>query len=283
MFRALGALGRRLLLGRQLELALPDDVRERGGNAGTATAESSRGGPPPEKKSLTSAINPHHSIAPPAELLPNPDARAFLAQLRAIGLTGIRHLTLTSNRSTVVSFRADQLRVHRAFLAAPPDVLCAIVSFVNGRGAVHRRARRELLAFEIPRDAQAASRRRRREAPHPDDAILTQRLADAHRQLNQDRFNGALGEISIRISRRMRSRLGHFSPGHGDEAPEIAIARRHLRRDGWTSAVDTLAHEMVHQWQHETNRPLAHDPDFRRKAREIGIHPAARRMAGRPS
>lgn len=278
MFRALGDLGRRLLLGRQLELPLPPDG----------------GGPPQGNKSHPPAHDPHHSIADRHHFIADPytssphaepptDARACLSKLRALGLTGIRHCTLTSNRSTVVSFRVDQLRVHRALSDAPPHVLRAIVDFVNGRGAVRQRARRELLAFEIPRDPHAATRRRRREAPHPDDAPLVQRLLEAHRQLNQDRFDGALGDIAIRVSRRMRARLGHFSPGHQENPPEIAIGRRHLKRDGWASAAETLAHEMVHQWQHETQRPLAHDLSFRQKAREIGILPHARRVAGHAS
>ena len=39
----------------------------------------------------------------------------------------------------------------------------------------------------------------------------------------------------------------------------------------------TLLHEMVHQWQHETGRVVDHGAEFRRKAREVGITPAARR------
>ena len=219
------------------------------------------------------------SSPPPGQ--PPPDAAAFLSRLRALGLTGIRHCTLTANRSTVVSFRAGQLRVHRALCTAPPHVQRALVDFVNGRAGARRRARRELLAFEIPRDPHAPVRRRRREAPHPDDAPLVRRLAEAHRQLNQDRFGGTLTDVNIRVSRRMRTRLGHFSPGSQGSAPEIAIARRHLTQDGWANSVETLAHEMVHQWQHESHRPLAHDRDFRMKAHEIGIPPRARRMAGK--
>ena len=206
-------------------------------------------------------------------------ASSFLARLRDLGLRGIRRCTLTANRSTVVSFRGDGLRVHRAFVSAPEDVLQAVVRFVSGRGAVRRQARRALLAFEIPRD-QSGPRptRRRRSTSHPDDVSLVTRLYAAHQQLNRERFAGALGEVAIRVSRRMRSRLGHYSPG-GAAAPEIAIARRHLRRDGWASVLDTLAHEMVHQWQHETARPIAHDRDFRRKARAVGITPHAKRPA----
>jgi hypothetical protein len=102
------------------------------------------------------------------------------------------------------------------------------------------------------------------------------RLRAAHAALNDERFAGELGRVTIRVSRRMRSRLGHYSPGPRS-APEIAIARRHARRDGWASVLETLVHEMVHQWQHETGRPVAHDAAFRRKCREVGIAPHAKR------
>lgn len=206
---------------------------------------------------------------------PADDARALLARLEALGLRGIRRCTLTRNHSTVVSFRSDALRVHHAFGTAPPDVLRAIVGFVNGRGAKRRAARRALLAFDIPRDADPP-RPRRRPTSDPADQALVARLRAAHAALNRERFAGALRSVDIRVSRRMRSRLGHYSPGVRSD-PEIAIARRHARRDGWESVLETLAHEMVHQWQHETGRPVAHDPDFRRQARAVGISPHAKR------
>lgn len=203
-------------------------------------------------------------------------ATTFLGRLRTLGLRGIRRCTLTANRSTLVSFRADELRAQRALVDAPWPVLRAIVDFVNGRGARRRAARRVLAAFMPP--AAAARPPRRRESPHPGDEPMVVRLRDAHRRLNRDRFDGVLRDVAIRVSRRMRSRLGHYSPG-GADAAEIAIARRHIRRDGWTSVLETLVHEMVHQWQHETARPVAHDRDFRRKAREVGISSSARRPA----
>ena len=201
---------------------------------------------------------------------------ALLERLRALGLRRIERCTLTRNRSTMVSFQGPSLRLHRAFVDASPEILQAVVRFVNGRGAVRREARRVLRTLEIPRPPVEAMRPRRRPAPHPEDAALIARLEAAHADLNRERFEGALGPVAIRISRRMRSRLGHYSPG-GMREPEIAIARRHIRRDGWASVLETLVHEMVHQWQHETKRPVAHDPDFRRKCRQVGIPPHAKR------
>jgi hypothetical protein len=196
---------------------------------------------------------------------------ALLVRLRALGLRGIASCTLTANRSSVVSFRGDRLRVHRAFADAPEPVLVAIVGFVNGRGVARRRARRALVAYEIPHVERPDARPRRRAATHPDDAALGARLVAAHAEINRERFGGALGAVAIRVSRRLRRRLGHYSAGGRGLAPEIAIARRHVRRDGWASACETLAHEMVHQWQHETGRPLRHDGEFRAKCAAIGI------------
>jgi hypothetical protein len=216
-------------------------------------------------------------LAPRAAAVPMPDGEAMLARLRALGLRNITRCTLTKNRSTVVSFKRDALRVHRVFTTAPEPVLRAVVDFVNGRGARRRQARRVLVSFEIPRSAaELAARPRKAPATHPDDERLLARLRGAHADLNRERFDGALRAVTIRVSRRMRTRLGHYSPG-GVGTPEIAIARRHARRDGWESVVDTLVHEMVHQWQHETGRPVAHDPDFRRKCRAVGISSRAMR------
>jgi hypothetical protein len=216
------------------------------------------------------------ALAPPPSP-PGDEAAALLERLRALGLRRIERCTLTRNRSTVVSFRRDALRVHRAFTTAPVEVLRAVVVFVNGRGAARRQARRTLLAFEIPRSpADLAMRPRRIRSTHPDDEALAERLRAAHADLNRERFDGTLRTVAIRVSRRMRSRLGHYSPG-GVGAQEIAIARRHARRDGWASVVDTLVHEMVHQWQRETGRPVAHDRDFRQKSRAVGISPRAQR------
>lgn len=223
----------------------------------------------------------HHSVPTVSHSPPAVSSAAFLDRLRSLGLTGIDRCTFTHNRTTIASFRGSHLRVHHALGDAQPTVLLALVDFVNGRGALRRRARRELLAFPLP-DRQATGAHRQ-ERSHPADAGFVARLVDAHRQLNRERFADALGNVTIRVSRRMRTRLGHFSPGHDGSPPEIAIAHRHLKRDGWEEVVDTLAHEMVHQWQYETQRPLAHDRAFRGKARLVGIHGAAKRVTGRRS
>jgi hypothetical protein len=192
----------------------------------------------------------------------------LLARLRAAGLKNIETCSVTQNRSVMVSFRGTALRVHEGYLAAPPTVLRAIAAFVNGRTRVKRReARDEIMAFAAGFPARERTTVPRRERTRADDEPIAARLVEWHARYNAERFEGALKPVPIRVSRRMRRRLGHYVVG---AAPEIAISWRHLRRHGWEPVLQTLLHEMVHQWQHETLGVVDHGPRFRAKAREVG-------------
>lgn len=209
------------------------------------------------------------------------NADELLARLRQLGLRRIARCRLTRNRNVMVSFGGGVLRVHEGYLAAPESVLRAIVSFVEGRTRVERReAQRLIVAFPV-RSPRPASRRER---THPDDVEMAAQLAGWHARYNARHFEGALKPIDIRVSRRMKTRLGHYtSATTGGEAAEIAISRAHVRRHGWPEALHTLLHEMVHQWQDETGHTIDHGATFRAKARSVGIAPYARRvLATRP-
>ena len=200
----------------------------------------------------------------------------FLSRLRSLGLRRVTSCRLTSNRRVMVSFRGSELRVHCGYVEAPVEVLRAIVDFVEARRREARvRAKRILLGFRV--DTPPA--RRRRAPSHPEDAALVAELRAWHMHLNAERFGGALGAIDIRISRRMRTRLGHYVAANtaGDPA-EIVISRSHVTRHGLDEARRTLLHEMVHQWQNERGLKLDHGREFRAKARAVGIPPFARRL-----
>lgn len=225
-----------------------------------------------ETAQLMLALDPPESTAPPR------DADALLTRLRALGLGRITRCRLTRNRNVMVSFRGSELRVHEAYLDAPPEVHGAIVAFVEGRTRAERRAaQRRIVTFKVP--APEIAPPRRRERMHPDDQPFAEKLMGWHERFNAKHFGGRLRRIPVRVSRRMKSRLGHYTAAASGEsaAGEIAISRRHLRRHGWREALETLLHEMVHQWQDETGRPLDHGAEFRAKAREVGIAPAAKR------
>ena len=187
---------------------------------------------------------------------------------------------LTQNRTVVVSFTDREVRIHRGYLEAPEEVLRSVVRFVQGRTRRERaEARAGLLGWKIPTHAQARrGPRRQAERTHPADDRLARELARHHAEMNAMKFHGELSPVPIRVSRRMKSRLGHYTwRGQAGHEPEIVISRRHIRRDGWDEAIHTLLHEMVHQWQDERGMKVDHGREFRRKARAVGITPLARR------
>jgi hypothetical protein len=205
------------------------------------------------------------------------DADELLARLRAIGLTRITHCRLTRNRNVMVSFRGPQLRVHAGYLDAPPEILAGIVAFIEGKTRAERRAaQKAIMSFRIETPA-GTGEPARRERTRPEDEPLAAKLTEWHAKYNAEHFAGALKPVPVRVSRRMKSRLGHYSAATPAAGGEIAISYRHLRRHGWSEALETLLHEMVHQWQDETGLPLDHGPRFRAKAREVGIAAAAKR------
>jgi hypothetical protein len=106
-------------------------------------------------------------------------------------------------------------------------------------------------------------------------------LAQTHERLNLAHFGGTLSSIPIRLSGRMRTRLGELAVDLRTGRPlEIAISRRHLVRHDWSEVEHTMLHEMVHQWQAESGHRVDHGPTFRRKAAEVGVLPSARRPVG---
>lgn len=209
----------------------------------------------------------------PLDIAPR-TAEELHARLRGLGLREIQRCRLTRNRAVMVSVAGEELRVHEAFRVAPVSVLRAIVSFVNGRTRLERAtARRAILAYPI---ATTGSRPERIHTTHADDADHVTALASAHALFNATHFGGALRAVPLRVSPRMRSRLGHYATSsEQDGVAHIAISRYHIRRHSWDEVLHTLLHEMVHQWQDETARAIDHGGDFRAKAREIGITPLA--------
>ena len=231
--------------------------------------------PPRASPVLTSsARQPSLVVQPPTVAAPR-DADELLARLRALGLSRIERCRLTRNRNVMVSFRGTELRVHRGYLEAPTEIHAAIVAFVIGRTrADRRRSREQILAHQIARPAAV----RRPERPRPEDEPVIAQLRRFHAHYNRVYFGGRLRGVPIRLSSRMRTRLGHYTAATPTGEPaEIVIGREHIRRHGWEEALHTLLHEMVHQWQDEAGHPIDHGGTFRKKAREVGITASARR------
>jgi hypothetical protein len=205
----------------------------------------------------------------------------FLAhRLTLLGLRDIETVHTHTNRSVMVSLSARRvLRLHRGYAMAPDRVLRAIVRFLNPRvpRPLRRLAEREFLGFPVEQHAPADAPARR-DRPKPGDLVLLHRLEQLYQRFNGEHFGGVLQPLPIRISGRMRTRLGELSVDVRSGRPiEIALSRRHLTRHPWSEVEHTLLHEMVHQWQAETGLRVDHGPTFRERARMVGVLPRAKR------
>jgi hypothetical protein len=201
-------------------------------------------------------------------------------RLQELGLRHVDGIITHTNRTVMLSLHRRVLRIHRGYSYAPDCVLKAIIRFLNPRipRVLRRAAEREFLRFPVEEHAPSAPPTGARERARPGDVRLLHRLETLHRELNVKYFNGQLGEIAIRLSARMRRRLGELSVDIRTGRPlELSISRRHIARHPWSEVEHTLLHEMVHQWQAESGVPVDHRATFRRKAREVGVLPAAKR------
>jgi len=211
-------------------------------------------------------------------------ALLLASRLRDHGLPAGIPVRTHRNRRVMVSWTArGGVRVHEGYAFAPDPVVRAIVRFVHPRAprAERRVARRLITGF--PAAALVPSRPRREAPPPEEDRPVLARLEALHAEFNALHFGGALGPLPVRLSGRMRTRLGELACDAATGRPvRITLSRRHLRRDGWARAGETLLHEMVHQWQAETGRRLGHGAEFRAKARAVGIAPSARVDLSRP-
>jgi len=202
-------------------------------------------------------------------------------RLRQLGVR--RPIVVHENRTVLVSTgRTGQLRLHRGYAYSSDRILQAIIKFVNARNRSARSvAEREIQSFTI--DTHLAPRRIRcRRPPSKHDREILRELERLHARLNIERFDGQLAKVPFRVSGRMRTRLGEVTvDSRSPRLVEITISRRHWDRDGSHEIEKTLLHEMVHQWQAESGLKVDHGRSFRRKAKEVGIAPGARRSVHR--
>jgi hypothetical protein len=205
-------------------------------------------------------------------------------RLKLLGLREVDRILTHTNRTVMISLTRRVLRLHRGYASAPDRVLRAIVRFLDPRvpRVARRGAEREFLGFPVELYAPPPPRPVRRERPRPGDLVWLERLVSLHDRLNEAYFSRLLGTIPIRLSGRMRTRLGELAVDLRTGQPlEIAISRRHILRHPWPEVEHTMLHEMVHQWQAESGLAVNHGRTFRQKAVEVGIRPQARRIVTR--
>lgn len=202
-------------------------------------------------------------------------------RLRQLGLHRVAGIRLHRNAVVMVSLtRRGELRLHEGYAEAPDRVLEAIVRFVRpmARRVTRQAALAVIRAWPLAGEGREARGERVLRIPRvrPEDREIVERLGSRWAELNALHFGGSLQPIPILISGRMRRKLGELRYERSSRrATRITLSRRLVRRHTWAEVEETLLHEMVHQWQAETGRPVDHGAEFRRKAREVGVVPRA--------
>lgn len=210
------------------------------------------------------------------ELGTAPEA-ALPERLHRLGLPRRTKVTLTRNRTVMVSMDKSGLRIHAGYAWAPDEILRMVILFLDPHASreLRRSARRGFLAFPISAHSRSRPCQPRTRSTDQIHQQEIRRLIRLHEIYNLRHFNGTLATIPIHLSARMKSRLGEFRAYPAGQWSEIVISLRHLVADGEASVSDTLLHEMVHQWQYEAGWPIDHGERFKQKAREVGIIAAA--------
>lgn len=223
-------------------------------------------------------------------------ASAFAAEIRRRGGRRIRSATFRNNRNTIWSLTqgGSVLNVHEAFRTAPPELLDAFAVIARTGGLRTEEAREAgRLVHEWPSLLQAIEAARshhaeeRRTSAMDADASPThccstpeQRryLRIIYAYFNRTRFDDVLPhDLPIRLSRRMRSALGHMLPG-GDGVEtrfvvEIALNVDLMLAGNGPERVDTLLHEMAHAADYLDTGHRGHGRSWKEWARRVGCSP----------
>ncbi len=220
----------------------------------------------------------------------------MLRRLRAHMPGRVGTVTLTDNRSTIVSARESgrrlEVRIQRCFVSAPDGTLAAIATFLgSGKGS---RARRQSLAvirryFERHRPPTPAGRRRRRVVLRPVGHSVD--LRQVRDELNRQYFGG---ELTVHVTwgralpRRRLRRRHNFSVRLGTYGHTDSVVRIHRcldRSDVPRYVVESVVyHEMLHAALPpviKNGRRRIHTPEFRRRERLFPNYQRAERWINR--
>lgn len=222
----------------------------------------------------------------------------FLQALHLRGATQVRRIRFRDNRSTVWSLtrRGTVLNLHDAFQDAPPAVLDAFATLAKEGGigsAPSRKAAARVQSWpplaSAMRESRARYAERRRAMATPLHCCGTEDQREYVRRLflyfNRTRFAANLpDDLPLRLSRRMKSALGHMRPGRAGDGTryvaEIALNVDLLLEGNGATRIDTLLHEMAHAVDFLETGNRGHGPSWRAWARRVGCRPT--RLHDRP-
>lgn len=205
----------------------------------------------------------------------------MLAALRARGVEGAARVVFKDNRTRLLSVSRDRRTVylHRCFAAAPPAVVDAMATLLAGRrrAAATRRAARVLRAWAAEHAPLPVA------SPKPGrcDGTPAQRavLRERYGEYNRGYFGSRLPAVPLRVSARMRRRLGHVRCHRTEDGRRVVVelAINALLFDAGNEAVfrETLLHEMAHVEAWLVHGHRGHGAIWKRIAQRVGCEPRA--------
>ncbi len=219
----------------------------------------------------------------------------FLRELHCHGVRRVSRVTYRKNRNSIWSLtqRGTVLNVHEIFRLAPPDILRAFAVITKQGGLSSRTAEAASQAISdwpVLNAAIAAARaeydERRATASCDGVGSVTHCCATPEQRayvralyshFNRTRFGGVLPEgIPVRLSRRMKSALGHMLPGEHKGrryVVEVALNVDLLLVGNGAERVDTLLHEMAHAADYLLTGARGHGRSWREWAVTVGCTP----------
>lgn len=216
----------------------------------------------------------------------------LLLRLRQQGASRLKRVAYRMNRSTLWSLTQNGtvLNVHAAYREAPSNVVDAFARIASAQ----RRTSGYYDAMKTVREWEGIETAMRRAIEeHLKTSVATRRsrlrcagtpeqrahLRREYERLNHSRFEAQLpNEIALRLSDRMRSRLGHIVPRIHDGVrvvEEIALNRKLLRSGNERVCEETLLHEMAHVAAWVFDNDSGHGRAWKEWAFKVGCNPLA--------
>jgi hypothetical protein len=224
-------------------------------------------------------------------LLSSDDLRKALARR---GCRGVASIRFKKNRGRIISLSKDgrTLNIHACFQEANDEAMSAVVTFLKAgrRSYAYREAIRSMRDFfdanaskYVALTGEEEDHRVERDVQRlPCVGTAAQRtfLREAYTRLNHAHFSGRLpGNVRIRLSDRMKSRLGHVryhTTATGERVIlELALNIHLLLPKNEPVLLDTILHEMTHieAWLEHAER--GHGRQWKLIANRVGCEATA--------
>ena len=213
----------------------------------------------------------------------------MLRLLRREGADRLERVAFRPNRSTIWSLTRDgrALNLHEGYRDAPLSIVRAFVAIANNYRRANGKYREACQhvrswpgidhAMRRVRSQSGRARRPARVIPCQGTPPQQLRIRELYRQLNRTRFDDRLPtDIPLRISRRMKSRLGHMAPegtARSRSVGEIALNRMLFRKGNEAALRETLLHEMAHVAAYLFDGDAGHGAAWRAWAVRAGCRP----------